>query len=60
MSLEDLLDHTCDIYHILKGEASPGYGLPASPAFSYPKEPDIIGQDCHFGVKVRQVTVAYS
>lgn len=57
MSLEGLLDHTCDIYHIMEGSASPGYGLTASPSFSYPKEPDISGQDCHFGVKARQVTV---
>lgn len=57
MSLETLLDHTCDIYHILEEERSPGYSLPGSHAFSYPTEPDISGQSCHFGVKSQSVTV---
>ncbi len=57
MSLEALLDHTCDIYHIKPGESSPGYGLAASPSFSYPEEPDIAGRACHFGVKTRNVTI---
>ena len=51
MSLENLLNHTCDIYHVVEGEKSPGYNLPASPSFSYPEEPDISGQSCHFGVR---------
>lgn len=57
MSLEQLLDHTCDIYHIIKEQASPGYNLPASPSFSYPTEPDISEQKCHFGVRFQNVTV---
>lgn len=57
MSLEALLDHTCNIYHIIEKEKSPGYGLAASPYFLYPKEPDIIGQSCHFGVRAQSVTV---
>lgn len=57
MSLERLLNHTCDIYHAQESAASPGYGLPASPTFSYPEEPDIGGQSCHFGVKSASVTV---
>jgi len=57
MSLEALLNHTCDIYHLTKGEASPGYGLAASPSFSYPEKPDIAGQTCHFGVNSRNVTI---
>lgn len=57
MSLEALLDHSCDIYHILEGEKSPGYALPASPSFSYPKEPNISGLRCHFGVRSQSVTV---
>ena len=40
MSLENLLDHTCDIYHIREEQQSPGYGLPVSPSFDYPEEPD--------------------
>ena len=57
MSLEALLDHTCDIYHINAQDASPGYGLASSPSFSYPEEPDISKQTCHFGVKLRSVTI---
>ncbi len=57
MSLEALLDHTCDIYHLQKSEVSPGYGLAASPSFRYPTEPDVAGQPCHFGVKSRNVTI---
>lgn len=57
MSLESLLNHTCDIYHIQKEGKSPGFGLTASPSFSYPAEPDISGQTCHFGVKSMSVTV---
>lgn len=43
MSLENLLNHSCNIYHLQKGGDSPGYGLAASPTFSYPEEPDIAG-----------------
>lgn len=57
MSLEDFFDHKCDIYHIQEGQASPGYGLAASPSFSYPTEPDIKERDCHFGVRSQSVTV---
>lgn len=57
MSLENLLNHTCDIYHIREKAESPGYGLAPSPAFSYPDGPDIRGQRCHFGVKSQSVTV---
>lgn len=57
MSLEKLLDHKCDIYHIRKEGKSPGYGLVASPSFNYQDEPDIKEQACHFGVKSAAVTV---
>lgn len=57
MSLENLLNHKCDIYHIQEGRASPGYGLAASPSFSYLDEPDISAQECHFGVKSQSVTI---
>lgn len=57
MSLEAFFDHTCDIYHITNTPQSPGYGLPASPSFSYPAEADIKGLRCHFGVKSASVTV---
>lgn len=57
MSLEALLDHTCDIYHIKKEDNSPGYGLAASPCFEYPEGSDIKNQPCHFGVKFHNITI---
>lgn len=57
MSLENLLNHLCDIYHIQEGNSSPGFGLPSSPSFSYLPEPDISGQKCHFGVRSQSVTI---
>lgn len=57
MSLEDFFDHQCDIYHIREEQASPGYGLATSPSFSYPPEPDIKEQRCHFGVRSQSVTI---
>lgn len=57
MAFEDFFDHYCDIYHIDEATASPGYGLAASPSFSYPVEPDIKALHCHFGVRSQTVTV---
>lgn len=58
MSFLELLDHHCDIYHLQEDStASPGYGLPSSPSYSYPDTPDIEGQVCHFGVRSRSVTL---
>lgn len=57
MSFEKLLDHTCDIYHIIEEERSPGWSLPSSPAFSYPEEPDEAGVKCHFGVRSSNITI---
>lgn len=58
MSLEMLLDHLCDIYHIQEGQTSPGYGLAASPSFSYAEKPDIEAQSCHFGVRSQSVSIS--
>jgi len=55
--IEDFFDHKCDIYHVIKGEGSPGYGLPGSPTFEYPAAPDIAARDCHFGVRGESVTI---
>lgn len=55
--LNDFFDHTCDIFHLQSAPASPGYGLPESPAFSYPDEADEKSVRCHFGVKSAAVTV---
>jgi hypothetical protein len=51
MSFETMLNHKCDVYHIHRADASPGYNLPSSPSFSYPDDPDLVGLTCHFGVK---------
>lgn len=50
MSLEKLLNHICDIYHICRQDTSIGYGLATSPSFYYKEQPDISSQICHFGV----------
>lgn len=60
MSIESFFDHTCDIYHLLREDRSPGFSLPASPAFSYPKEPDEQAVSCHFAVKSSTVTITQS
>lgn len=57
MSFNNLLNHKCDIYHLIEGEASPGYGLAASPSFAYPNAPDVVGQKCHFGVRSQNVSI---
>jgi len=46
-----MLAHKCDVYHTQKEEKTPGYNLPGSPSFSYPKNPDIKEVTCHFGVR---------
>lgn len=51
MSFEAMLNHECDIYHVQKVRASPGYKLPSSPSFSYPDTPDEENVKCHFCVK---------
>lgn len=57
MAIENLLDHKCDIYHIVREDASPGYALPASPEFSYPSTPDLAAVPCHFGVEFESVPI---
>lgn len=51
MSFESMLIHKCDVYHIIREDKSPGYGLPSSPAFSYSDTLDITDLKCKFGVK---------
>lgn len=60
MSFTGLLDHHCDIYHATRSDASPGYGLPSSPSYTYPDTPDVEGQVCHFSIKTRSVTLDQS
>lgn len=51
MSLENLLDQKCDIYHLKESEKSVGYGLPGSQSFVYPDKPDVSNVICHFGIE---------
>ena len=58
MGFMELLDHFCDIYHIEHTEASPGYGLPPSPSFGYPLEPDVKDLTCHFSSHSDGMTIS--
>lgn len=51
MAINDLFDHTCDIYHMVEEYDTPGYGLPHSPCFSYPLNANENGVICHFSVR---------
>ena len=51
MGFEAFLQHTCDIYHIVRSDTSPGYNLPSSPELSYLDEPDIKEQICNFSLR---------
>ena len=51
MSLENLLDHKCDIYHLKKSKSTVGYGLPDTVSFDYGDIPDLKNIICHFGVE---------
>lgn len=58
MSFDGLLNHKCDIYHLVKSDVTVGYGLPSSPAFDYPIEPDEPEISCHFGIESLDSEVA--
>lgn len=51
MSIEALFDHTCDIYHIVETQTSPGYNLPTAPTFEYPSTADESAIPCHFNIR---------
>lgn len=57
MAIGDFFNHTADVFHIQQRQESPGYGLPASASHSYPDEPDIASQSCHFSTKGRTFIV---
>ena len=57
MSLNELFDHRCDIYHIRSDSVSPGFGLPERASYSYGEVPDIRGVPCHFGMKYRDTSM---
>lgn len=58
MAIEDFFDHRCSIYHAQQESTSPGYGLPDSPKFKYPKQPDLEEVPCHFGVRSASIQIA--
>ena len=58
MAIEDFFDHRCSIYHAQQESTSPGYGLPGSPKFKYPKQPDLEEVPCHFGVRSASIQIA--
>ena len=49
MAFEDLLDHRCDIYHMVKEEKDMGFAIKLT-GFSYPEAPDVEDVECHFNV----------
>lgn len=49
MAFSDLLDHQCDIYHLIKESGSMGYGISVD-KFVYPEEADEKDIDCHFNI----------
>lgn len=51
MSIENLLDHKCDIYHINSTNEPGKYGLPSNKEFSFGEVPDIVDCPCHFNLK---------
>lgn len=53
MAFEDMLDHTCTIYHLSKDTENLGYGVEDEHKYSYPKYAEEKDTDipCHFGVK---------
>ncbi len=55
--IEDLLDHKCDIYHVMAAEETQSFGLPSSTKYEYGAEPDIKELDCHFCVKSSNITI---
>ena len=48
MAWEDFLNHTCDLYHVVSTDTTPGYGLPGTPKHSYANVPDLVDVPCHF------------
>lgn len=48
MSLDALLNHKCNIYHLQAVEKQVGYGLPVTKEFKYSDEPDCTDVKCHF------------
>ena len=58
MAFSNLLNHKCNVYHVIKTNTSPGYNLPGSPKFSYPDAPDITDVPCHFEIRVGSQSVS--
>lgn len=50
MSIDNLFDHKCDIYHMVKQGKDIGYGIETQD-FVYPSNPDEAAVDCHFNAE---------
>lgn len=53
MAIDELFDHRCDVFHLIREKGSIGYGLDESFSYSYGDVPDIKNLPCHFGLKYR-------
>lgn len=60
MSFIGMLNHTCDIYHLIHNSESPGYGLPTETVYDYPKIADDACVPCHFSTQGGGFTVIQS
>lgn len=60
MSIESLLDHKCDIYHLYKEEVKGTYGQPNKIKEYYKEVPDIIDSNCHFSVGRDNISITQS
>lgn len=46
--IENLMNHQCHIFHVVKSSSGGGFGLPGQDLYNYNKTPDILSQKCHF------------
>lgn len=46
--IENLMNHRCNIFHVIKSSSGGGFGLPSQDVYSYRDTPDISSQSCHF------------
>ncbi len=50
MAIEELFDHTCDIYHVETKTRNLGFGITGDEDFVYPQNPSEASVICHFNV----------
>ena len=57
MSLENLLDHKCDIYHLKKSKSTVGYGLPDTVSFGDLRKADCSQVTVHKNTSLKKLTL---